>query len=88
MSATDSARAVDQIEDDDSEVFTDHKVLPVLEECIAWGVIPGTAVCGFVFTVDNDAGPAEKIGGVHVPCQPCDDWVVMATIAVDNDFLL
>lgn len=32
---------------------------PVQSE--AWGVLPGTALCGFIFTTENDLGPTADL---------------------------
>lgn len=39
-----------------------HKVYPGdAAVSLAWGVMPGTALCGFVFTTANDLGPGEVV---------------------------
>lgn len=73
MSAVDWALLVDrgeQVELDEPEELTDHLVYLDQDDRLYFNVMPGTALCGYVFTTETDAGPAELAPGVHVQCRP------------------
>lgn len=68
-----------ELEHADAELDTDDVVIHVIyEDAVdseAWGVLPGTALCGFVFTTENDLGPAEclprSVGALTEACAEC-----------------
>lgn len=61
-----------------------HKTIHDAAVALKWGILPGSAVCGFVFTTANHVGPARLVDRdprfVTRPCPACDDWLTFANL--------
>lgn len=77
MSTTPEVRPLEQVDFEQPEPVTIHKTYPNPVDAAAWGVLPGTGLCGFVFTTANHVGSGAAVEGdprfIVKHCAPCED---------------
>ncbi|WP_418059927.1 hypothetical protein [Pimelobacter simplex] len=75
MSAEVDVRAGQLVDFEEPEVVVIHKCYPDAESSLHFGVMPGAALCGFLFTTTDYIGPAAAVRGdprfVTRDCREC-----------------